>query len=100
MLMKGSLVFLCTILLLSCMEFECRQIRCFSCSDCANSTLAVNDNFITTTRDTDRCMKTTILTSKSGQRQQMISRGASSNCAQYTSEYITIQCCSTDFCNA
>ncbi|CAF1623265.1 unnamed protein product [Adineta ricciae] len=82
MLMKGSLLFLCTILLLNCMEFECRAIRCFSCSDCANSTLAANDNFITTTRDTDRCMKTTILTSKSGQRQQLISRGASSNCAQ------------------
>ncbi|UJR13541.1 hypothetical protein I4U23_000555 [Adineta vaga] len=82
------------------MEYQCREVRCFSCSDCANSTLALQKNFITTTRDSDQCMKTTIVTSGSGQGQRLINRGASSNCAQYSSEHVSIYCCNTDFCNA
>ncbi len=37
------------------MENECRTIKCYSCSDCANSTL-VKMNTISTTNDDDQCM--------------------------------------------
>jgi hypothetical protein len=37
------------------MTSECRQIQCYSCSDCANSTLLQKD-FVITSSDGDQCM--------------------------------------------
>ncbi|CAF1010352.1 unnamed protein product [Adineta steineri] len=100
MLMKGSLFLFFTILFLQCMNIECQKVQCYSCSDCANSTLLSQMDSIVTTDNNDQCIKTTIFTGGYNQGYKIISRGASSNCVPYTNNYISIFCCKNNFCNA
>ncbi|CAF3361708.1 unnamed protein product [Rotaria socialis] len=99
MLMKGSLTLIFAIILLNCVKNECLTIQCYSCSDCGNSTLSKLAT-ITTSNDDHQCIKTMITTGENPKSQQLINRGASTQCRTFRSGQVSIFCCHSDLCNA
>ncbi|CAF1465544.1 unnamed protein product [Adineta steineri] len=88
MLTKEERLLLFIIIFLNYINNECRIIQCYSCSDCATSTL-LNISKIQILNDIDQCVKITILTRTfSGQRKQ-IDRGVSQHCKDYLNTQIS-----------
>ncbi|CAF0968131.1 unnamed protein product [Adineta steineri] len=89
MLTKEERLLLFIIIFLNYINNECRIIQCYSCSDCASSTL-LNISKIQILNDIDQCVKITILTRTfSGQRKQ-IDRGVSQHCKDYLNTQVSI----------
>ncbi|CAF1014565.1 unnamed protein product [Rotaria magnacalcarata] len=99
MLMKGSLTLIFAIILLNCVKNECATSQCYSCSNCGNSTLS-NMAIITTSNDAHQCIKIMIATGENPQTQQLINRGASTQCRPFRSGQVSILCCHSNLCNA